>query len=70
MFVNVIWIVVPALCVAVFWVFNRALRQVFARSRQCGHRTGPSLGYAAFYTFLYTGWLFAILVGVQYLKAR
>jgi hypothetical protein len=55
---------------AVFWVFNRALRQVFARSRQCHGRLAPSLGYALVFTILYTGWLFALVWGVHRIAAR
>ncbi len=63
--VNFLWIGIGALFVGVFWVFNRALRQVFARSRVCRHRLLPSLGYAAFYTFAYAGWLVLVLFAAQ-----
>jgi hypothetical protein len=53
--------VVLVLFLAVAWVFSRALRQVFHHSRTCRGRIAPSLGYAAFYSVLYTGWLFALV---------
>ena len=54
----VVWVFLLA---ALAWVFYLALRQVFARSRACKGKLGPSLGWAAWYTFLYTGWLFGLV---------
>jgi len=61
----VVWGVLAVLILAVFWVFNRALRQVFARSRRCRGDRAASLGYAFLYTVLYTGWLFIVAWGVH-----
>lgn len=55
---------------AVGWIFHRALRTVFARSKRSRGDILASLGYAAFYTILYTGWLLAILLGVDWLRSR
>ncbi|MDB5296580.1 MAG: hypothetical protein JWO31_2563 [Phycisphaerales bacterium] len=49
------------------WLFHRALRQVFAKSRRCRGDLAASLLYAAWYTLLYTGWLFAVLVLAEHL---
>ena len=49
------------LLAAVAWTFHWALRQVFAKSRVCRGRVAPSVGYALYYTMLYTGWLFALV---------
>jgi len=57
---SMLWGLLIVASLAVFYVFNRALRQVFARSRQCQGKLGPSLGYALLYTTLYTGWLFVL----------
>ncbi|HEV7300527.1 MAG TPA: hypothetical protein VGN72_14270 [Tepidisphaeraceae bacterium] len=46
---------------AVFWMFYRALRLVLLRGRKCRGNLLKSAGYAAFYTFLYTGWLLAVV---------
>jgi hypothetical protein len=62
LFVNVALVVFFLLSLALGWVFQRALRQVFAKSRRCRGDLAASLGYAAWYTFLYTGWLFAALM--------
>ena len=59
--VNALWPLIMLIAVALFWVFNRALRQVFARSRQCKGNLAASLGYALVYTTLYTGWLMALI---------
>jgi hypothetical protein len=61
LFVNVALIVFFLLATAVGWVLQRALRQVFARSRRCRGDLAASLAYAGWYTLLYTGWLFAAL---------
>jgi hypothetical protein len=61
-----LWGLVVVLAVAVFWVFNRALRQVFAHSRRCRGNLAASLGYAALYTGLYTGWLFALVWAIHH----
>ena len=50
------------------WLFHRALRQVFAKSRRCRGDLPASLLYAGWYTLLYTGWLFAVLVLVDRLN--
>ena len=52
---------------AIGWVFYRALRQTFARSRQCKGNLLASLQWAAFYSLLYVGWLFAIVVAVRWI---
>lgn len=53
-----IWLGV-VLAPALTWMFYRALRLVFAHSRQCKGKLWPSAGKACLYTILYTGWLFA-----------
>jgi hypothetical protein len=63
----------PVLVIAaasLYWVFYRALRQVLLKSRHCRGRLLASIGYAATYTFLYTGWLAAILMGVAWWAGR
>ena len=53
--------VLPALALGLYWVFYRALRIVFAKSRMCKGRLLPSMGYGLVYTVLYTGWIFAVM---------
>ena len=59
-----------AIAPALTWLLYRALRQVFIHRRQCQGNLLPSLGYAAFYTFLYTGWLFALAYLAHYLYGQ
>lgn len=51
----------PIFDVVLYWIFYRALRVVFARSRVCRGRLLRSMGYGLLYTMLYTGWIFALL---------
>lgn len=50
---------------AVFWVFIRAMRIVFIKSRICKGDLVQSATYAFMYTGLYTFWLLAIVVGLE-----
>ncbi len=49
----------PALLLGTYWVYYRALRIVFTKSRACKGKIRASLGNALLYTTLYMGWLFA-----------
>ncbi len=51
----------PVIILALYWIFYRALRVVFSKSRLCRGRLLPSMGYGLLYTILYTGWIFAVL---------
>lgn len=51
----------PVIAVVLYWIFYRALRVVFARSRACRGRLLRSMEYGLLYTLLYTGWIFALL---------
>lgn len=53
--------VLPVIVVMLYWVFYRALRVVFARSKTCRGRLLRSTGYGLLYTILYTGWVFVLL---------
>jgi lysylphosphatidylglycerol synthetase-like protein (DUF2156 family) len=67
---NVFLAVFAIVLSAVFWVFYRALRVTLVRGRRCRGNLLSSIGYAAFSTFLYTGWLFAIVRGAGLLAER
>jgi len=56
-----LWSAMLLLIFALYWLFYRAMRIVLLKSSQCSGNLGPSLRYAFIYTFLYTGWLFAIV---------
>ena len=51
----------PIFAVVLYWIFYRALRVVFAKSRTCHGRLLRSMEYGLLYTLLYTGWVFALL---------
>jgi hypothetical protein len=51
----------PVFAVVLYWVFYRALRVVFARSKACRGKLLRSMEYGLLYTLLYTGWIFALL---------
>jgi len=64
LFLVVLWdtgciFVVP---LAFYWLFSRALRQVFIHAGKCHGRILRSLQYALGYTILYAGWMFALLL--------
>lgn len=58
---QVLWATAVVLVAALYWVFYRALRVVFAHSRTCQRKLRLSAGYGLLYTVLYTGWMFALL---------
>ncbi len=60
----------PSVAVLLYWLFYRALRVVFARSRVCRGRVWRSLGYSLLYTVLYVGWLFGVVWVSQYVVGR
>ena len=58
---SALWSAVLLLIFALYWLFYRAMRIVLLKSFECSGNLAPSLRYAFIYTFLYTGWLFAIV---------
>lgn len=68
--IDLVWAVAFIVIAVLYWIFYRALRVVFIRSRQCRGNLPRSLGYAAFYTLLYTGWLFVVLLIVRTLAVK
>ncbi len=53
---------------ALGWIFYRALRLVFIKSRESKGNLAISAKYALMYTTLYTSWLFAIIWLVKLFK--
>ncbi len=53
--------ILPVLAMGLCWVFYRALRIVFAKSRVCKGQWRRSAGYGLVYTVVYVGWIFALL---------
>ncbi|MCX7709846.1 MAG: DUF2244 domain-containing protein [Clostridia bacterium] len=65
---NILWGVIFFLLVALYWIFYRAYRQVFIKSRKCIGNLRFSLLYSLYYTILYTGWIFIITFVVRLIK--
>jgi hypothetical protein len=57
---NILWGVVFVLGVVIYWIFYRALRLAFVKSRLCKGKFGQSLGYSSLYTGLYIGWFISL----------
>ncbi len=64
---SVAWAVLLALWFIVYWVFYRALRQAFLKSRVCRGNLIKSLSYGILYTAFYTGWMLGIIWASKYL---
>jgi small-conductance mechanosensitive channel len=70
LFVNLAAVFFFLFMLAVGWIFHRALRNVFAKSKRCRGDILASIAYAGMYTVLYTGWLLAILLAVDWFRSR
>lgn len=66
LFGNVLIILFLLIAAGLYWIFLRALRIVFRKSDQCKGDLGNSTGYGLLYTFLYTAWMYLIILGVYY----
>lgn len=67
--VNVVWLLLFVFVVMLFWIFRAALRQVFVCSRVTRGKVAASLRFAAWYTFLYAGWLVCVLAAARAFSA-
>jgi lysylphosphatidylglycerol synthetase-like protein (DUF2156 family) len=67
---ELVWAVAFILVAVLYWIFYRALRVVFSQSRKCRGNWLRSVGYAGFYTLLYTGWLFVVVLIVKTLTVK
>lgn len=68
--IELVWAVLFILIAVLYWIFYRALRVVFLQSRKCRGSWLRSAGYAGFYTLLYTGWLFVVMLIVKELAVK
>ena len=67
---EIVWAALFILIAALYWIFYRALRVVFIWSRKCRGNLLRSVGYAGFYTLLYTGWLVVVVLIVKALTLK
>ena len=63
----VFWVSIFIILAMLYWVFFRALKFVFAKSKDTKGDIGISAVYALTYTALYLGWIFGIVYVAQVL---
>ena len=64
----IFWFSLFVLLTMLYWVFFRALRFVFSKSKDTQGDLGISAIYALGYTALYIGWIFAVVYLVDVLR--
>jgi len=57
----VFWISIFIILAMLYWVFFRALKFVFSKSKETKDNIGISAVYSLMYTSLYLGWIFGIV---------
>lgn len=57
----IFWISLFIILAMLYWVFFRALKLVFSKSKDTQGNLAISIGYAIMYTVLYLSWLFLIV---------
>jgi hypothetical protein len=67
---TVLWSAILILTFVLYWLFFRAMRLVFLKSSKCKGNLGLSIKYSFIYTFLYTGWIFGIIMISKYFAER
>ncbi len=58
---TVFWVSIFIILAMLYWVFFRALKFVFSKSKDTKGNIGISALYSLVYTVLYTGWIFGIV---------
>ena len=64
----VLWLSLFLIIAMLYWVFFRALKFVFRKSKDTKDNLGISAVYGLTYTALYTGWIFGIIYVAELLK--
>lgn len=64
----VFWFSLFIILTTLYWVFFRALKLVFSKSKQTQNNLGISAVYGLSYTVLYLGWIFGIVYLTQILR--
>ncbi len=62
------WSALLVLAAMLYWIFFRAIRLVFKNSGKCKGNMIKSLGFGAFYSFLYVSWIYAIIFLINYIN--
>jgi uncharacterized membrane protein len=63
-----LWGGIASLAVMIYWVFYKALRRIFAKSRKCMGSIKLSLLYGVYYTVLYCGWIYFVVIASNLIK--
>lgn len=64
---EIIWVAILSLAALLYWIFFRALRLIFKKSRVCRGNFLKSLGFALGYTLLYNCWIYGIILSLHFL---
>ena len=67
-FGTLMWVMVLAFVAMLYWIFFRALRLVFKRSRKCNGDLKASIAYGLGYTVLYNFWIYGIILSTHYIS--
>ncbi|HAN77393.1 MAG TPA: hypothetical protein DCQ31_06285 [Bacteroidales bacterium] len=65
---SILWITVVLLFAMLYWIFYRATRFVLKNANVCKNNLLKSFAYAVFYTVLYIGWMYGIILVFKSLK--
>jgi len=67
---TVLWSAILIFAFVLYFLFFRALRIVFLKSKICKGDLGMSLKYSFLYSILYTGWIFGITMLTKYFSTK
>jgi len=66
--VLVSWYLIIFLAAMLYWIFFRATRLVLKYAMRCKGNLALSLQYSLFYTFLYSSWMYGIILTLHYIE--
>lgn len=62
------WYLILFLAAIFYWILYRAVRLVLKYSMRCQGNLALSLRYSLFYTFLYSFWMYGIILALHYIQ--
>jgi hypothetical protein len=62
------WLSIFIILAMLYWLFFRALKVVFSKSKRTKDDLQMSIIYSLTYTILYTGWMFGIVYLTELIK--
>lgn len=66
--VLVSWYLIIFIAAMLYWIFFRATRLVLKYSMRCKGNLALSLQYSLLYTFLYSSWMYGIILTLHYIQ--